>query len=179
MKIVFATSNKNKLREARMLLGADVASRSVELDEIQSLSLKDVAQRKAIDAYMLLKSPVFVEDTGLFIAKMNGFPGPMIKWVVQGIGLEGVCSLARHGKAYAKTCVAFYDGNELKSFTGRKDGRISSRPMGEGFGWDSIFMPDGKSITFAQMSLEEKNLISHRSIAFRKFKRFLKGKNIV
>ncbi len=183
MKLVFATSNASKLREARMLLGFDVVSRRMELDEVQSIHTEEVAAHKALQAYGKLKVPVMVEDTGLYINGLNGFPGALVKWLAAGMGYERICrivDLCEDRSAYAETCVAFYDGKRVRTFIGRISGSIAASPRGDrNFGWDYIFIPKGYTKTFAEMSLKEKNGISMRRAAFAKLRRFLAGKKLV
>ena len=180
MDIIFATSNINKVREASNILGFKLRSSHVKLDEIQSVSVVEVAKHKAFQAYAVLKQPVVVEDTGLFINGLNGFPGPLVKLVIDRLGPGGLCRIVNccsNRKAYADTCVAFCDGSLAKTFIGRTYGTIATKPKGEGgFGWDSVFIPNGHSKTFAEMTLEEKVSLSMRSMAFLKFERFLEGK---
>ena len=183
MKLTFATSNANKLREARELLGFNVSSRRMELDEIQSVHTGEVARHKAVQAYRRLRVPVIVEDTGLYINGFGGFPGALVKWLEAGMGYERVCRIVdvcEDRGAYAETCIAFYDGKRVRTFTGRINGRISANPKGRrNFGWDCIFIPDGHTKTFAEMPSAEKNRISMRRRAFAKLHRFLAGKNFV
>ena len=178
MEVVFATSNRNKIKEAREILGFRIRSADLRLDEIQSISVVEIAKHKALQAHLKLARPVMVEDTGLFIEGLNGFPGPLAKWMVNCLGYERTCRAVdgcRNRKAYAETCVAFYDGKEMKAFTGRIRGTIAMHPRGNRkFGWDYIFMPEGGSgRTFAEMTAEEKNRISMRGAALKKLKRFL------
>jgi len=183
MKLIFATSNANKLREARRLLGFDVVSRKMELDEIQSIHTEEVARHKAMQAYGKLGVPVIVEDTGLYINGLNGFPGALVKWLAAGVGYERMCrivDLCGNRSAYAETCIAFYDGKRVRTFIGRISGSVSMNPKGgRNFGWDYIFIPKGHTRTFAEMSMKEKNGISMRRRAFAKLHRFLAGKNFV
>lgn len=179
MKICFVTSNENKLREAEDILGLKLEQANIDVREIQSLDVEEVATEKAKEAYKIVKKPVIVEDTGLYIESLNGFPGALIKWVMKSIGNEGICKMVEEDrKALARTCVCFYDGSELKVFTGEIKGRISDRPRGEsGFGWDAIFIPEGYEETFAELGMDVKNKISMRRIAFIKLKEYLESKS--
>jgi non-canonical purine NTP pyrophosphatase (RdgB/HAM1 family) len=170
----FVTSNENKLREANKILNLNLLNAKLEIPEIQSLEVKDIIVDKAKKAYEMLQKPVLVEDTGLYINKLNGFPGALVKWVLKGIGAKGICNLLTNQtdrSAYAKTGLCIYDGSSLKTFYGRVDGTITEEPKGTTrFGWDIIFQPKGYDATFAQMTEEEKNKISMRAKAFAQLK---------
>ncbi len=182
MKLIFATSNINKLKETRKM-GFDVDCKNIELDEIQSIHTEQVAKHKAAQAYAKLRLPVIVEDTGLYINELNGFPGALVKWLAHGLGYEKICRLVDicgNRRAYAETCIAFCNGKTTKTFVGKVKGRIAMHPKGKrDFGWDYIFIPEGSTKTFAEMSMKEKNAISMRQIAFVKLRRFLSGKGLV
>jgi non-canonical purine NTP pyrophosphatase (RdgB/HAM1 family) len=177
MDIYFITSNKGKLEEVRAITGMDIRSKSIEIEEIQDVSVENVVKDKAVKAYSKIHKPVIVEDTGLYIKALNGFPGALVKWLVGAIGPKGICRIIgkyNNRSAYAETRIAFYDGKTLKTFSGRIYGRISGSPIGaNGFGWDPIFIPSGQRKTFAQMGASEKNEISHRRKAALKLKEFL------
>ena len=178
MQLYFATSNKNKIAEARAILGIGIKQVHLDIPEIQSISALEVAEDKARKAYSALKKPVIVEDTALHINAWNGFPGAMIKFMLKGMGNDGICSaltMFKDKRAYAETCVAYFDGSEMRSFLGKAQGAISSSPKGpDSFGWDIIFIPKGYTITFAEMGKDKKNAISHRYKAFMKLKIHLK-----
>ncbi|MDE1767787.1 MAG: RdgB/HAM1 family non-canonical purine NTP pyrophosphatase [Candidatus Micrarchaeota archaeon] len=183
MKIVFVTSNKNKAAEVSHILGINLKVESAELPELQSLSVEENARHKAYEAHRLIGKPVIVEDTGLYIKGFNGFPGALIKWYMKGVGYEGICRAVDRCTtrgAYGETCIAFYDGNVLKTFTGRIHGSISKRQKGSNnFGWDHIFIPKGYSKTFAEMSMAEKSKISMRAIAVKKLKLYLNKNKLI
>jgi len=176
--IIFITGNENKLREAQQILGIEIVSKNLEIKEIQDVDLEEVVKNKLRSAYKLTKNPVMVEDTGLFINALNGFPGALIKHLLGRVGREGIVKVLEgfdDKSVVAKCAVGFTkDGKDLKVFVGESEGLIVS-PRGEsGFGWDPIFQPEGYDKTFAEMSNEEKNSISHRFKALKKFKDYLK-----
>jgi len=177
MDFVFVTSNKNKLREAEQILGRKIKNFDLDVPEIQSLSGKQVAIAKAQSAYKVLKRPVLVEDSGLYIKQLNNFPGPLVKWVAHAIGSKGIAKLItanQSREAYAELFLCLYDGKNSRVFSGKTLGKIALKPSGvTGFGWDAIFIPRGHKLTYAQMSSEDKNKISQRGKAFRKLKKFL------
>lgn len=176
-ELTFVTHNKSKFLEASSLLskyGIALAMASQNKVEIQSLSIEEVAIYAAIEAYQHIRRPLIVEDTGLFIHSLNGFPGSLSSFVYNTIGIEGILALLKEKSdraAFFETTVAYFDGKQLKTFKGKVKGIILDEPRGEkGFGFDPIFSPSGRyPVSFAQMSLEEKNSISHRARAFRKF----------
>jgi len=179
VKVYFVTSNKNKFREFKRILGKDlkIELRQVKLalDEIQAIKVREVVKHKAKEAFKKLKKPVIVEDTGLYFDEWNGLPGALAKWFDRAIGYRNLCSLLRKNrKATAETVIGFFDGKNYREFKGRVRGRISKKPQGTtNFGWDIIFIPEGYKETFAAMG-EKKHEISMRKIAVEKLKRFLK-----
>lgn len=124
--------------------------------------------------------PVFVEDSGLFIKALNRFPGPYSSYVYQTLGLSGILKLlssVQDREAEFKSVIAFCDQKHtLKCFLGSVQGTISYEARGvSGFGFDPLFEPNcGGGKTFAEMSVEEKCLISHRGIVLRKFAKWYK-----
>ncbi len=175
--IIFITGNENKLREAKQILEVEIVSEKLDIREIQDVDLGEVIKDKLMHAYKLIKKPVMVEDTGLFLNALNGFPGALIKQLLGRVGREGIVKLLEgfdDKSVVAKCAVGFTkDGKDLKVFIGEAEGLIVS-PRGEsGFGWDPIFQPEGYDKTFAEMGSEEKNSISHRFKALKKFKDYL------
>jgi XTP/dITP diphosphohydrolase len=167
--ITFITSNQKKLKEVREILGDDIElqSKSIDLPEIQSVSVEEVVKLKVQYAYNIIKQPVIVEDTGLYIKNMNEFPGALIKMYYDSIGNDGIARFNGKSRAYAKTIIGYYDGIVIKYFAGKLKGHISAQPTGSGFGWDPVFIPKGYNKTLAEMTSEEKNAISMRGIAFK------------
>lgn len=179
--ITFVTGNLNKLKEVESILGMKLSHQDIDLHEIQEVDVGCVVEHKVKKAYELIKKPVVVEDTGLCFDAFNGFPGALIKWMLKYLGRENLCkvlnSFSRNAKAVC--AVGFYDGKKFQSFKGELTGTISEFPKGSSeFGWDQIFIPQGHNKSFAEMSLEEKNKISHRSQAWIKFKSFIENRNI-
>lgn len=175
--LIFITGNENKLREAKQILRVEIVSENLDLREIQDVDLEGVIKDKLMHAYKLIKKPVMVEDTGLFLSALNGFPGALVKQLLSRVGREGIVKLLEgfdDKSVVAKCAVGFTkDGKDLKVFIGEIEGNIV-KPRGEsGFGWDPIFQPKGYDKTFAEMRSEEKNVISHRCKALKKFKEYL------
>jgi XTP/dITP diphosphohydrolase len=175
----FVTSNIHKFLEARLLLAeygvAAAALLKVKTCEIQDDDIENIAKASALEAAEKCKLPIIVEDAGLFIEVLDGFPGPYSSYVYRTIGTKGILKLmngVEKRDAYFHSVVAFCDSeNSIKCFNGRAMGRISQRERGgSGFGFDPIFEPlncGGK--TFAEITTEEKNRHSHRAQALRKF----------
>jgi len=168
---VFVTSRPEKAREASRL-GFSLECVALELAELQSLDPMAVVDAKARSAFAMLGRPVVVEDSGLEIHAWNRFPGALIKWLEKTAGVE---SLARMLDAFGQreataTCaVAYFDGSRLTAARGESAGSIAPAPRGQGgFGWDSVFIPEGSSRTFAEMSGAEKDHVSHRRRAWEK-----------
>lgn len=177
-QITFITGNEGKLREARAILkNFEVVSKDIDLPEIQEIDAKKVIEAKLQEAYALHRGSYIVEDTSLYIHSLRGLPGPLIKWFLQSLGNDGLAQLAQKyddQNAYASSMIGYItEEGSSHFFEGKVDGVIVS-PQGESnFGWDPIFMPEGSDETFAQMSAEEKNAISHRKLAFTKLGEFL------
>ena len=178
MELLFATTNKNKLREASEILGFEIQGVAVDVPEIQDIEVDKVIKAKCYSAYEKLQKPIIVEDTGLYFKALNSFPGALIKWALKSIGDKNLPKLLdsfENKNAYAKTSIGYFDGNNFHIFSGEIEGEIVPEPKGEnGFGWDTIFKPKGYGKTFAEMTNEEKNSLSMRKISFEKLKEFLK-----
>jgi XTP/dITP diphosphohydrolase len=146
--------------------------------ELQSDSLTEIAKNSAFEIFEKYNIPIIVEDSGLFIESLNGFPGPYAAYVYKTIGNNGIIKLMekiKNRKAVFKSTIAFCDNNinEPISFEGEIFGIIASKPIQPktfvGFGFDPIFQPIENLKLFSLMSITEKNLVSHRGMAFRKF----------
>ncbi len=182
MEIFFATSNDHKFSEAEGILGREGIALSrfaFRHNEIRSDSLEEIANEAAHAAFSGCRKPVFVEDTGLFIDCLNGFPGTYSAWVQRKIGPEGILKLMQgiereKRSAAFRSVAAFHDGNRVRDFPGECRGRIADSMQGKsGFGYDPIFIPEGHSQTFAQ-NIELKNKLSHRYQSLLELARHLK-----
>lgn len=177
MALYFITGNKDKFEEARAILG-DIMQLNEELPEIQEIDAKKIIEAKLHTAKELREGEFIVEDTSLHFDCLCGLPGPLIKWFFRAMGNEGLWRIAADAgstKAEARVLIG-YAGDDGKThfFEGMIEGTIVA-PRGDGgFGWDAIFQPKGHEKTFAEMTGEEKNVISMRRIAFEKLKEFLK-----
>lgn len=174
--LVFITGNEHKAEYLAKWLGIDVPHQKVDVDEIQSLDLREVVEHKARTAYTIVGKPVLVEDIALTFAAMGRLPGTLIKWFLQELGIDGTC---RVGNAYedkraeAAIMYGLYDGRELRIFEGRKTGRIAPEPRGESWGWNNMFIPDGWDKTYGEMTDDEFKSCSHRYIAIEKLRDYL------
>ena len=203
--VTFVTTNPGKIQEAREYLDEPVEQREFDYTEPQADDLATVAAHGARAAYRHVDGPVIVDDSGLTIDALDGFPGPYSSYVEDTVGIERVWRLTEpedDRSAAFRAVVAYCDGDTFEAtpepVAGRGsdtdaderantttddqvvDGALPVRifegivpgtivePRGEdGFGFDPIFEHDGR--TFAEMSTEEKNAVSHRGRALAKF----------
>ncbi|MEO9362542.1 MAG: XTP/dITP diphosphatase [Nitrososphaera sp.] len=177
--ITFASTNQNKFREVESILAAEGIRASfarLELVEIQSDSLEEIAKEKARSAYAKVQKPVIVEDDGLFVDALGGFPGQYSSYVFKTIGNAGVLKLLKDREdrsASFRSLIAYSDGGDIQLFEGRVAGKISEKIAQGGWGYDPIFVPEeGAGQTFAE--LPNKNDYSHRKKALDKFAAWLK-----
>ena len=172
--IYFVSSNKHKFQEIKKILnsfGIQIGFFKSELEEIQSNSLTDIAVKKAQDAFSKCKKPLIIEDDGLFIDFLLGFPGPYSSYVFKTIGNDGILNLLKNNRqAKFVSIITFCDKNTLQSFDAKISGSISKSLKGKGWGYDPIFIPENYSQTFAQLS--NKNQVSHRYKALKKFSKW-------
>jgi XTP/dITP diphosphohydrolase len=180
--VFFATGNIHKFMEARSILsqyGLAVGMLRLKGDEIQSESLQEIATKSVQNASKRSRLPIFVEDAGLFIDSLGGFPGPYAAYVFKTIHNSGILRLLenqKNRKATFQSLIAYCDPQapcDPKCFYGESIGAITTAERTEqgksGFGFDPIFQPCGAAKTFAEMTIEEKNGYSHRAVAMRKF----------
>ena len=189
MKIIFATNNPNKLKEIQSLMPTG----------IEIISLKDIGctedipetgetiEANAFQKARYLKEQYgydcFADDTGLEVEALNGAPG-VYSARYAGKERSAEANMAKilddlkekeNRKAQFRTAIALILNGKEQLFEGKVEGHISEAKQGEeGFGYDPIFLPENNSLSFAQMSLEEKGVISHRGRAVRKLVDFLK-----
>lgn len=179
MKLYFVTGNKGKFEEVKAILG-EVEQLDIDLPEIQGTDPREIIKAKLIEALNHQKGEFVVGDTSLYLDCLNGFPGPLIKWMLEKIGNEGLANLVKkmgNNQAEAKTVVGYAKSSEeIYFFEGSVRGEIVAPRGNLDFGWGPIFQPQGSMITYGEMSREEKNKISMRRIALNKLKDFLEGK---
>jgi XTP/dITP diphosphohydrolase len=188
MTLVFASNNKNKIIEINSLLGNSFnllslhdVNISEDIPEEEPL-IEGNALAKARFVFKITGKNVFADDTGLEIAALNGLPGVhSARFAGENkdstANIQKVLSLLVNSKmreARFRTVIALILDNKEYLFEGIVDGTIISEKRGSGgFGYDPIFVPAGKTRTFAEMDLSEKNSVSHRARAFEKLKNFL------
>jgi len=158
--VVYVTGNEHKAKYFVRMTKLDIPRISLDLDEIQSTSLSEIVEHKARQAYALVNKPVIVEDTKLSFGVLGALPGTFIKWFQQELGEEGLCRLLNSyddRSAFAGAAIAYFDGTCLEIFERELEGTIAKQPSknSTGFGWNTIFIPKGADITFADMEESE------------------------
>lgn len=179
MEITFVTGNQKKADYLGKYLGCPIDHVKLDLDEIQSLDLKEIVEHKVRQAYEKIKKPVIVEDVSLEFEALSGLPGPFIRFFVDQVPFETICSMVngQSRRAIAKCVFGYYDGKELKLLEGGLGGTIAERPAGEnGYGWDKIFIPDGYTVTRAQLNEEDDQKTYMQVKPFVALKEFLGSK---
>jgi non-canonical purine NTP pyrophosphatase (RdgB/HAM1 family) len=168
-KFTFLTGNINKQKEIAKILNSNIDFIDLDLIEIQDVNIENVVKHKAIEAFNYMQRPIIIEDTSLIINNWNGLPGPLIKWFLKTIGNKGILKMLMNFEsrdAEAITYLAYYTGEKVIYYKGSIEGTISKTELGEnGFGWDTIFIPNGSNLAFAQMEEDEKNKFSMRKLA--------------
>jgi len=179
MKVLFATSNPHKVKEANDVgrgYGIEFVQLSESYPEIRDEDVGKVALEGAKYAYGVVGKPVVVDDTGLYIDALNGFPGPYSAYVFKKIGCQGILKLMKDvddRKAVFVSAVGYCDGKDVLVFKGECRGTIIKEMRGpEVFGYDPVFMPDGQDKTFAEDDAM-KYCVSHRRKSFEAFCRWL------
>ncbi|TXT60335.1 MAG: dITP/XTP pyrophosphatase [Promethearchaeota archaeon] len=182
----FITGNFHKFTEIKQILEQkeidyQLLQQNLSPSEIQADSLQEVAKIKLNSVKDRVEGSFFIEDAGFFVdSPLNGFPGVYSSYVFKTIGCEGIVKLIddfERSRAHFSSIIALYfePKNEDIYFEGRVEGRVSEKPQGSGgFGFDPIFIPEGfPDKTFAEISLEHKNQISHRGKALDKLIQYL------
>ena len=174
-QIKFVTSNLNKVQEASKILEFPLEQVStIIINEIQTYDINEIVEDKAKQAYKKLKCPVMVEDSGLVFSAWNGLPGALVKWFEISVGCHGLLKMLEgfnSREAFAICVIAIFDGQNICFSKGEVKGKLAYSVRGtNGFGWDTIFIPDGYEKTYAEMSFDGKNSISHRCRAFENLK---------
>lgn len=177
--ITFITSNEHKYLEIASSManyGHEVKWKNMKYEEIQADTTEEVSLDSAKKLSRTIGEDFFLEDTGLYIDELSGFPGPYSSYVSSTIGNGGILKLLSEKGREARflTIITYCSQGEFKQFEGELKGTISREPRGNGgFGFDPVFIPIGSEQTLAEMTLSEKNSVSHRSIAVRKFASYL------
>jgi non-canonical purine NTP pyrophosphatase (RdgB/HAM1 family) len=180
-KLILVSSNPNKAIEAERILGMPLVRASIVLPEIQAADVKDITRYKLEVARTKGYGRLVVEDVSLGFDELGNFPGPYVRWLLEAAGGKGLAAIAyalNNRAAKAQCCVAYWDGSEGHVFCGECVGEILVKPRGEEkFGWDPWFQPRGSNKTFAEMTPEEKDQVSHRGRAYRQLAEHLKTEN--
>ena len=174
MKVLFATGNMGKLQEVKAKFvahGIEVERLDDRYPELQVDTLEEVVNWGLDWLWNRHKKTLMVDDSGLFIDSLKGYPGVYSAYVFKTLGCEGILKLLEGKKdrsAEFRCCAGYVDSNGVKTLViGKVKGQIINEKRGTGgFGYDPLFVPDGYEKTFAQMQTDEKNSISHRGRAF-------------
>jgi non-canonical purine NTP pyrophosphatase (RdgB/HAM1 family) len=170
--LILVSGNPNKGIEAERILGIPLLRVSISLPEIQAATVDEISRYKLEVARTKGYRRLIVEDVSLGFDELGNFPGPYVRWLLEAAGGKGLAAIAyalNNRAARAQCCVGYWNGREVKLFHGECPGEILVQPRGERhFGWDAWFQPRGSSKTFAEMTDEEKDAVSHRGDAYRK-----------
>lgn len=174
---VLVTGNRGKITEARMMVGKDLEAVALDLPEIQSLDLAEILQEKAEEAWRRIGRPLVIDDVSLELAAFNGFPGPLVKWMLQALGSEGMARAAAtlgDVRATARCGLFYKDGDHTLMVEGVSEGVLITPGRGEqGFGWNPVFLPVDSDRTYAELTGADRMAISHRGRAWRELMRRL------
>ena len=174
-RFVLVTGNPHKAAEAERILGRPLDRADLDLPEIQSLDYGAVLAAKAAEAWRRLGRPLVVEESGLDLAALGGFPGPLVRWMLDAAGAEGVARAAialGDPRATARCALLLRreeSGAEDVAAEAAVAGRLVLPPRGAGgFGWDPVFVADGEERTNAELDGAEKDARSPRGLAWRR-----------
>ncbi|WP_168188739.1 non-canonical purine NTP pyrophosphatase [Thermoflavimicrobium daqui] len=183
MKLLFATSNPGKLNEAIQVLepfGIEVVECSLELVEPDVNTVREVAAQKLKQAIDQGYDQVMVDDTGIYFAAYQQFPGVLTKRIFHGIGYRGIAKLleGEDRTAWFEGAIAICWNGQVQLFTGMTNGRIIDQ-IGEdikpepGFPYDPIFIPEGEMEVLQNLPREKRLFYSYRRIALEKMVKWL------
>lgn len=181
--LIFITGNQHKADYLAKWLGIPVPHQKVSVDELQSLDLHEIVEHKARGAYGLLHRPVLVEDVALTFHALGKLPGPLIKWFLEEVtpaGLPQLLTAYADKTATASIMYGIYDGKTLHTIEAHMPGTVAPEPrVSDAAGWNtstswnSIFVPDGSTKTYGEMSDEELRPLSHRGKAIAQLRAYL------
>lgn len=184
MELYFATSNAGKVEDAQEILhDVDVTMKQLEVEMVEPCidSLEKIAAAKveqAVENSQLLGSFIMADDSGLFVDELDGFPGINTAFFDDKVGRENLLKLAEPGSAASfRAAIAVFDPKtgDIETFTGRVDGTLCEPRGDDGFGYDPMFVPDGRDKTFAEDE-EYKHEVSHRKKALEGLKEWVAEK---
>ncbi|RME54856.1 RdgB/HAM1 family non-canonical purine NTP pyrophosphatase [Candidatus Woesearchaeota archaeon] len=178
-RLFFVTTNDHKFEEVRLMLekhDIELLQSKIPIVEKKYDSEKEVSISKALAAVKQLNAPLIVEDTGIYFEEYNNFPGPNAHVVFSGIGFEGILRLLENKKrgAFFRTTIAYCKPGQMPvTFTGVCKGEIAEQVSDViNFDYDALFIPEGETRTFSEMSKQEKEQYSHRKKAVEEFLRW-------
>ena len=193
-KLIFFSHNLNKIREVKRIFKNSLFKiltlndlSPVEEPEENGITFSENATIKSNYGFKKFGLPCFADDTGICIKALDDKPGVRSKrFINENGGLQKTFEIItnetkrkRNINAFFKTAVSLSTANYVICFDGIVRGKISTKPIGNlGFHYDPIFIPNGTNKTYAQMQLQEKNLISHRAIAINKLKKYIESYSI-
>lgn len=180
MTLYFITGNSGKFNEARAVF-PEVQRLELELEEIQGLDAKVIAEHKLRQAILQPEKEFFIEDTSLYLGSLHGFPGPLIKWFLETLGTKGIYTLVKNYEDHSAVAVSLVgyarkESNDINIhfFEAREEGIIVA-PRGDlDFGWGPIFQPLGQEKTHGELGLDYKMKSSMRGKAFLQLREYLK-----
>jgi inosine triphosphate pyrophosphatase len=175
-QVTFITGNQKKADYLADFLGFPVDHVKIDLDELQSLDLKYIVEHKVRQAYEKIKKPVIVEDVSLEFLALGKLPGPFIRFFVDEVPFQTICSMlnGKDRRATARCVFGYYDGTTMKLLEGKLEGQIAKRPAGKnGYGWDRLFIPHGYKMTRASLGKEDDRKTYLQLKPFGKLKKFL------
>lgn len=169
MKFTIVTGNLGKIAEFKRLLPASIAfdHEAIDLPEIQTLDVHAIIDAKARAAYAELRRPVVVEDVTAGLDNLGGLPGPFIKFFEQQLGFDALYQLRGETPATVTCTIGYFDGQNLITAHAVVRGMAVAERGTAGFGFDRCFQPSGQPKTYGEMTVVEKDAVSHRSLAIR------------
>jgi inosine triphosphate pyrophosphatase len=176
--IYYVTGNKGKFEEAKRII-SNFEQLEADLPEIQEIDPKAIISEKLKEAQKNRTGAFVVDDVSLSLECLGGLPGPLIKWFLKTLGNEGLAEITKRFENPKVKVVAMIgyadDSGEIQFFEGVVEGKIVEPRGSLGFGWDPIFLPEGQEKTYGEMTVDEKNEISHRRLALEKLRSYLDG----
>lgn len=174
--ITFITGNQKKAEYLQKYLELKIEHINLDLDEIQSIELREIVEHKAQQAYKKIWKPVLVDDVSLEFCALGKLPWPFIKFFQQELSFQDICSLLswKDRKAIARCGYGYYDENGFVYFENSLEWIIAEIPRGQdGFWWDQIFVPIYESRTAAELNPNEYEIYYKKVKPIEKVREFL------
>ena len=187
-KIKFVTSNDGKFEEVAQWLHEldptiELEKLTLDVPEIQSLDIEEVALQKADVAWHVVQEPLLIDDGGIYLEQFNNFPGPLTKYVHQGLGFDGFWSLAKQDpRVYFLNVLVYRDSRGYQLFSGKCSGVViePSKELIEGHNqlpFTKLLVPEGATRSLAELrGTDEEKKYHHRYHSLRKLTDWLKAK---